>query len=312
VEVISKHTGIACFGDEHKWARGRAGGSPCRCGALILCAQCWRGKPRSLFVRRDGATGKNCSDCKSLYHGSYGERGSEPRRGLRVISDAAPRVRFVASSKNGKLGGIGAATISPETCPPSCGFYGRGCFAEFGPLGHHWRQTADVGMTWDAFLQAVRAQPAEALWRYAVAGDLPGQGDTLDHALLGELVRANEGKRGFAFTHKPLTGADDQEAVRWANTNGFSVNLSADTLAQADARAELLCGPVVVVLPEDAPARLMTPGGRHVVVCPAETHAALDCARCGLCAIRSRKVVIGFRAHGQMKNTVSGIAGGTT
>jgi hypothetical protein len=308
--LISKHSGLACVGDEHKWAQGRSGGSPCRCGALLLCAQCWIGKPRALFTRRDGATGKNCSGCKALYSGSYGERGSVPRRGLRVISDSAPVVRFIRSSNNGKLGGIPAATVSPETCPPSCGFYGRGCFAEYGPMGHHWREVESRGLTWDAFLQAVRETPEGALWRYAVAGDLPGQGDTLDHALLGELVRANEGRRGFTFTHKPLTSGEDQEAVCWANANGFAVNLSADTLEQADARVELLCGPVVVVLPEDAPARLMTPGGRHVVVCPAETHAALDCARCGLCAIRSRKAIVGFRAHGQSKATVSKIARG--
>jgi len=159
-----------------------------------------------------------------------------------------------------------------------------------------------------AFRRVHAAAPLKR--RYAVAGDLPGQGDALDHALLGELVRANEGRRGFAFTHKPLATAEDQEAIRWSNANGFAVNLSADTLEQADERVEMCCGPVVVVLPEAAPARLMTPGGRHVVVCPAETHAALDCARCGLCAISKRKVIVGFRAHGQMKNTVSGIARG--
>lgn len=233
-----------------------------------------------------------------------------PRRGLRVLANSAPRVRWVPHSKNGKLGGIGAATVSPETCPPSCGFYGRGCFAEFGPQGHQWRRVEEDGLTWDAFLEAVSAAPAGSLWRYAVAGDLPGHGETLDVALLADLVRANVGRRGFAFTHKPLTTDADRQAVRGANGGGFTINLSADTLAQADARAELECGPVVVVLPEDAPARLMTPGGRHVVVCPAETHAALDCARCALCAIRNRKVIVGFRAHGQMKNTVSGIAKG--
>lgn len=308
--MLSKHTGPECIGDDHRWAPGRSGGSPCRCGAMVLCAQCWRGKPRALFERRDGGTGKNCKPCKALYSGSYGERGSTPRRGLRVVSGFSPRVRWVPNSKNGKLGGISAATVSAETCPPSCGFYGRGCFAEFGPQGHHWRRVEDEGLTWDAFLGAVRATPADALWRYAVAGDLPGQGDRLDTELLADLVAANTGRRGFTFTHKPLTDPWDQSAVRAANAAGFAINLSADTLAMADARAELKCGPVVVVLPEDAPDRLMTPGGRHVVVCPAETHAALDCARCGLCAIRSRKVLIGFRAHGQMSKTVSKIARG--
>jgi hypothetical protein len=225
-----------------------------------------------------------------------------------VVADGPPRVKWVPNSKNGKLGGIGGATISPETCPPSCSFYGRGCMYEFGPSGHHWRQVQETGSTWAEFLDGVRAVPAGELWRYAVAGDLPGQGDALDRKLLGELVRANAGRRGFTFTHKPLLTAPDRRAVRAANEAGFTVNLSADTLAHADERAALGCGPVVVVLPSDAPDRLRTPLGRHVVVCPAETSAALDCARCGLCSVRTRRAIIGFRAHGNMRKTVSRIA----
>jgi hypothetical protein len=307
---VSKFAGDRCLATEHRWARPVVVGARCHCGDQILCAQCYRGRPKALFTRAKGAPGytKNCHECKRTYSQPYGERAAQPRRALRVIA-SEPRVTWSARSGNQKLGAIGAATVSAETCPPACGFYGRGCFAEFGVLGHHWRRTQDTGLTWADFLGRVRAVPAGELWRYAVAGDLPGQGDRIDLALLSGLVRANEGRRGFGFTHKPLSGVGELAAVRAANAAGFTVNLSADTLAQADARADLGAGPVVVVLPLDAPHKLRTPAGRHVVVCPAESKG-LDCKRCGLCAVSSRKAIVGFRAHGQMQKTVSKIASG--
>ena len=36
--MISKHTGLACVGEDHRWAQGRTGGAPCKCGTLLLCA----------------------------------------------------------------------------------------------------------------------------------------------------------------------------------------------------------------------------------------------------------------------------------
>ncbi len=99
-------------------------------------------------------------------------------------------------------------------------------------------------------------------------------------------------------------------AIARANAQGFTVNLSADTLEQADKRAELGVGPVVVVLSSGAGGDIRTPAGRRVVVCPAETSAKLDCARCGLCAKADRKGIVGFIAHGQMQRTVSRIAAG--
>jgi hypothetical protein len=306
----SKHIGEACEGEDHRWASPRRAGDACRCGRQLLCAQHWAGAPRSEFMRRDGGTAKNCQTCRTLYSGGkYGERGSVPRRALRMFAPE-PRVLWQAESKNRKLGAIGAATISAETCPPSCGFYGRGCFAEHGPQGAHWRSAQADGVSWEAFCELVRLAPAGGLWRYAVAGDLPGNGEALDVDLLGRLVSANAGRRGFAISHKKLGLESEREAVRAANRSGFTVNLSADTLEQADARATLGCGPVVVVLPSDAPDKLRTPAGRHVVVCPAETAAARTCETCGLCAVATRRAIIGFRAHGQSKAVVSKIARG--
>jgi hypothetical protein len=174
-------------------------------------------------------------------------------------------------------------------------------------LGGHWKRVPQRGLPWQAFLRRVENLPAGQLWRHNVAGDLPGRGDELDVDALGELVDANRGRRGFTFTHK--TGPENHEAIQAANLAGFTVNLSADTLEEADTFFQddacyppmTKAGPVVVLLPSDAPdSGTRTPKGRHVVVCPAET-SDRTCADCGACANPWRHSIIGFRAHGQFR-----------
>lgn len=96
---------------------------------------------------------------------------------------------------------------------------------------------------------------------------------------------ANRGRRGFTYTHYPPTAAN-QIAIQSANRLGFTVNLSAESLAQADAYADLGIAPVVVVLPHDAMKSTRTPAGRQVIVCPASTgNSDLNC---GICQQRDR------------------------
>lgn len=47
---------------------------------------------------------------------------------------------FHKCSHNSKLGRI-PATYSPrDTCPPSCGFYKAGCYAEGGHVSMFWKK----------------------------------------------------------------------------------------------------------------------------------------------------------------------------
>lgn len=173
----------------------------------------------------------------------------------------------------------------------------------------HWSRVPERGLTWSDFCAEVSALPPKQLWRHNEAGDLPGEDQRIDSGKLFLLVVANMGRRGFTFTHKPVLGRTsmlrhNRAAVTVANLHGFTVNLSADSLVEADKLAALGVAPVVVVVPSDAPRRLRTPAGRHVVLCPAETHE-LTCDECRLCASRTRKSIVGFRAHGQMRKHVS-------
>jgi len=217
--------------------------------------------------------------------------------------DTRLRVRYIADSKDRKTGPIPQTMTSPSTCPTGCKWYGSGCYAEFGVLGFRWRRTCDEGKSWGEFCESVKKIPKGWLWRHNVAGDLPGIGDRVDAEAMMALIDANYGRRGFTYTHKPLD-AHNQIMISEANRAGFSVNISADNLDQADAAAALGIGPVCVVVPENAKGPFRTPGGRQVVICPAQT-SHLTCETCGLCAVASRKSIVGFRAHGPSSKRVS-------
>lgn len=220
-------------------------------------------------------------------------------------------VHLTLKSRNAKTGPIPVSTTTRATCPDSCPFKANGCYAESGPLAIHWRKvTQGLGMSWQAFCDAIESLPAGQLWRHNQAGDLPGQGETIDRDALSALVQANKGKRGFTYTHKPLT-AGNQQAIKDANEQGFTINLSANSLAHADKLASLGIAPVTVVLPHDAPtATQYTPQGRKVVVCPATYRDNVSCASCKLCAVRDRDCIVGFPAHGTSKRKASTIATG--
>jgi len=201
--------------------------------------------------------------------------------------------KFVRVSQNSKTGPMPVVYSSRTTCPDSCAHKGNGCYAESGPISTHWRKVDSNGIDLDSLCESIRTIPRGSLWRYGVAGDLPGQGDTLDRVALDKLIRANRGRRGFTYTHK----LSDTDAIRDAINRGFVVNVSADSIELADYYygQDL---PVTVVVPREAPEITFTPQAVRIVVCPAQTRQDVTCQSCGLCAVASRRVIVGFRAHG--------------
>jgi hypothetical protein len=178
-----------------------------------------------------------------------------------------------------------------------------GCYASSGPLALHWSAVSSGtrGTDWSTFVGAIADLPDGQLWRHNQAGDLPGDGRTVDPVALGQLVAANQGKRGFTYTH--YRDGASLSWVKHANAWGFTVNLSANDLTDADTLADTGAGPVVCVLPSDASENTRTPAGRRVVVCPATQRDDVSCATCQLCA-RQRDVIVGFPAHGARKRKI--------
>ena len=149
----------------------------------------------------------------------------------------------------------------------------------------------------DTLCEKIATIPDGDLWRHNQINDLPGEGEVVDTNGLNQIVQANKGKRDITYTHKHVLQSN-LPAIRKANSSGFMVNLSANNLAHADKLSDTKAVPVVVILPENAPAMSFTPAGRKVVVCAAQQRKGVTCATCGFCQKLNRSVIIGFRAHG--------------
>jgi hypothetical protein len=173
------------------------------------------------------------------------------------------------------------------------------------------------GTSLEDALKPIRRLPKGTVWRYGQAGDLPGHKNHIDANGLRQLVAANRGKAGIAFTHKPPI-SENLELIFAANRDGFIINLSANSPAEADQFAKTGL-PVVTILSSTYQRRHLksewaetlveyrkrtsklpkhTPGGRRIAVCPA-TYLDVTCQQCRLCSRERRNgVIIGFPAHG--------------
>ena len=214
-------------------------------------------------------------------------------------------------SKNAKVGKMAVTTSTATTCPAACPFKDNGCYAESGPLKLHWLKVTkgERGDDWSTFLDKIKDLPAGSKWRHNQAGDLPGDTQDLDSTKCVDLAKANEGKRGFTYTHYDvLDNFQNAITVNIMNHLGFTVNVSANNLDHADKLCDLDIAPVATVLPIEQTTNTVTPKGRKVVVCPATYKDDVSCADCMLCEKRDRKVIVGFPAHGTSKKKASAIA----
>jgi hypothetical protein len=216
------------------------------------------------------------------------------------------KFQFVKKSSNVKVGPIPVTNSPRATCPSACPLSGEGgCYAE---AGFHTRLNWDKldrgerGLVWSSFLDKIKDLPAGQLWRHNVSGDLPSVSDNeLSESAVSELVSANRGKRGFTYTHYPMTRTN-KRIVKTANDSGFTINVSCETVQDA-VKHHKQGLPSVTLLPIDAPPKTEH-DGVVVATCPA-TYMDTSCKECGLCARSDRKVVVGFPVHGTRKNAAA-------
>ena len=188
----------------------------------------------------------------------------------------ADRVAWVSKSTNRKTGDIPQTYSEPSTCPPSCPLISGACYAR---AGYYTR------LYWEKL------------------GPLEDRGgEKVSRKALRAITKANAGRRGFTYTHKKAR--NNWDMIREAIAGGFTVNISADNLSEADTFAAAGF-PVTVVMPENAADLSYTPGGRRVVTCPAISRDNVTCKTCGLCQKADRGVIIGFPAHGAGKGKIN-------
>ncbi len=208
---------------------------------------------------------------------------------------------FNLKSGNKKLGLIPVSTTERASCPASCPLNDGSCYAISGYfISHHWKQVTNKtrGDNYGDFLAHVSALKPETFWRHNQAGDLAGTGETINFNKLKKLVEANRGKRGYTYTHKHKN-TDNYKKIKYANDNGFTVNLSADSIEEADRLLALEIAPVVVTLPstENYNHTITTPAGNLINICPATYNDKITCKDCQLCQVRNRSNIVGFPLH---------------
>lgn len=206
-------------------------------------------------------------------------------------------------SSNVKTGPIPVSTSSRATCPTTCPFRGNGCYADNHPMRHHWDAVTrgDRGMRLRHFLAAIMALPAGQIWRHNQAGDLPHTSGRISRRFIRGIVAANRWRRGFTYTHHRLDIGENQTLIRYANRNGFVVNVSTESEAAADQAIDAGLPAVIAVDSEEKRTTWHTPAGNTVLVCPAQRSDTKTCSTCQLCYKRGRRVVIAFLAHGTSK-----------
>lgn len=221
------------------------------------------------------------------------------------------QVALTMVSSNAKTGPIPTTTSERSSCPTTCPFYEKGCYAKAGPQNIHWNKVSagERGYNWGEFVTQVRNIQRGQIWRHNVSGDLPHILGDINPNMLQQLVNANRGRKGYTYTHHILND-HNIEAIKDANSKGFTINASCESVDDADrVMSEHHIPAVAVVNSEESRRFFTTSSGRKVITCPATIHDNVTCATCGLCQQSDRQFVIAFPAHGNAKKTVNGIVG---
>lgn len=224
----------------------------------------------------------------------------------------APGVRTVNVSGNTKLGPIAATYVSQASCPKSCPFFGKGCYAENPPLV--WAATRHLNRS------RVRTPERLAYHEARLIDKLPADRDLRLH-VVGDTTTAGAARRLAAAAARYIArgAAAGYPGIRvWSYTHAWrnvprkawgAIAILASCETPADVRAARARGyATALVVPKYPGKAAYRHGGVTVVPCPSQT-AGVTCADCRLCTrdehLRKRKLTIGFEAHGTRRNTVS-------
>ena len=213
------------------------------------------------------------------------------------------KTRFTRVSKNSKTGYMPVSTSEENTCPTSCPLKNKNiCYATKGKLKLVWKETATgqstrwknnkIENSYNKFIQEIKKLPNGQIWRHNQAGDLAhnGNNESIDFDLLKQLVNANKNKNGFTYTHKTKL-KENFNKIKYANKNGFTINLSTNNLNEADTltKYNLPIASIVGKIPVNK-----TPNGHKVKMCPNQKNKSVTCDLCRWCSKSNRKFIVGF------------------
>ena len=217
---------------------------------------------------------------------------------------------FNRASLNRKTGVMPVVTSSRETCPPECPLWELNiCYAKHSWMGIHWRKVSsgERGESFADVIAKIKRIAKGVIWRWGVAGDLPGEDGFLAESDCYAISLSNGRSDGYAYTHYSPYKGNNRAIIKAMNSSNFTVNLSSDTLTEADDFVATGL-PVVTLLPVGAPKVSYTPGGNKVVKCPAIPDK-VTCSTCKLCTKKDRDFIVGFEAHGTGRNAINKLDG---
>jgi hypothetical protein len=217
----------------------------------------------------------------------------------------------VEVTDNAKTGHVSATYASQSSCPSSCPFRRRGCYAEYGPLG---MTTTRLNASGEEDPEAIARQEAFAIDR--LTGDHPLRlhvvGDCLSAGAARILAAAvaRYRKRG-PFRRKNHVWTYTHAWRKVARKAWGEVSVLASVENAADAAVAHRKGyAVAVVVPEFPTERAFPLEGTslHVIPCPWQTRG-VQCRDCRLCwddqRLHKSGLCIGFTPHGQGKKAIA-------
>jgi hypothetical protein len=107
--------------------------------------------------------------------------------------------------------------------------------------------------------------------------------------------------KSFTYTHHDIKKGENLSLMRYANRNGFIINVSTESESAADEAINAGLPAVIVANSDERRTTWRTSAGNTVLVCPAQQSDTRTCADCQLCHKRASKVIIAFLAHGTGK-----------
>ena len=219
------------------------------------------------------------------------------------------KFHFIKKSGNKKTGFMPVTYNSRLSCPDSCIFKNNGCYADNYHTALNWDKvtSGERGGTFKELLNNIKALKPGTIWRACVAGDIPSNNKgEISRTYIKGITEANQGLKGYTYTHNRLDIGENISLLKTANKQGFTVNISTETEAAAD-NAVLNSLPAVIVVKSTETRRAwFTKNKNKILVCPAQTNGA-NCIDCQLCQHRPKNLIIAFKAHGNQAKKIDKI-----
>ena len=219
------------------------------------------------------------------------------------------KFHFVPKSGNKKTGFMPVTYNSRLSCPDSCIFKNNGCYADNYHTRLNWDKvtSGERGGSFKELLSNIKALKPGTIWRACVAGDIPSNNKgEISRTYIKGITEANQGLKGYTYTHNRLDIGENISLLKTANKKGFTVNISTETEAAAD-NAVLNSLPAVIVVKSTEKRRSwFTKNKNKILVCPAQTNG-INCIDCQLCQHRPKNLIIAFLAHGNMSKLIDKI-----